>query len=193
LPSLFVSIENKDGRDTLTLTGLDKLDEPPSLIALRDRAADLLPRLDIPEVLLEIQAKTGFANEFSHISEANARVEDLPTSICAALLAEACNIGIEPLIRKDSPALTKGRLTWVRQNYIRAETLTRANACLVDYQAQIPLAHVWGGGEVASADGLRFVVPIRTINARPNSKYFGPGRGVTYYNFISDQFDDLEI
>jgi len=46
----------------------------------------------------------------------------------------------------------------------------------------------WGGGEVASADGLRFVVPVRTLNAGPNSKYFGVGRGVTYYNFTSDQF-----
>jgi len=32
---------------------------------------------------------------------------------------------------------------------------------------------------IASADGLRFVVPVRTINAGPNSKYFSLGRGVT--------------
>jgi TnpA family transposase len=41
---------------------------------------------------------------------------------------------------------------------------------------------------VASADGLGFVVPIRTLNAGHNPKYFGVGRGVTYYNFSSDQF-----
>ena len=41
---------------------------------------------------------------------------------------------------------------------------------------------------MASADGLRFVVPVRTVNAGPNSKYFGTGRGITYYNFTSDQF-----
>lgn len=29
---------------------------------------------------------------------------------------------------------------------------------------------------------------MRTINARPNPKYFGIERGVTYYNFSSDQF-----
>lgn len=59
---------------------------------------------------------------------------------------------------------------------------------LVDEQSRIPLAQVWGGGEVASADGLRFVVPVRSLHAGPNSKYFGTGRGVTYYNFTSDQF-----
>ena len=41
---------------------------------------------------------------------------------------------------------------------------------------------------MASADGLRFVVPVHTVNAGPNSKYFGTGRGITYYNFTSDQF-----
>jgi TnpA family transposase len=51
--------------------------------------------------------------------------------------------------------------------------------------------HTWGGGEVASADGLRFVVPVRTIHAGPNPKYFGYEYGVTYYNLLSNQFTGL--
>ena len=31
-------------------------------------------------------------------------------------------------------------------------------------------------------------MPVRTVNAGPNPKYFGVGRGITYYNFTSDQF-----
>jgi hypothetical protein len=127
-----VRIEQVKGRDTLTLTGLDKLDEPPSLITLREQIQARLPRVDLPEVLLEIHARTGFAHEFTHISEGAARVADLPMSLCAVLLAEACNIGLEPVVRSDIPTLTRSRLSWVQQNYIRAETLTRANACLVD-------------------------------------------------------------
>lgn len=183
-----VRIEQVEGRDTLVLSGLDKLEEPPSLIALREQVNEMLPRVDLPEALLEVQARTGFADEFTHLSEGNARVEDLSTSICAVLIAEACNIGLEPLVRPDVPALTLGRMSWVQQNYIRMDTLIRANARLVDAQARIPLAQLWGGGEVASADGLRFTVPVRTLNAGPNSKYFGVGRGITYYNFTSDQF-----
>jgi TnpA family transposase len=183
-----VRIEKVAGRDTLTLTPLDRLDEPASLTTIRETVAGLLPRVDLPDVLLEIQARTNFAGAFTHVSEGAARVDDLATSVCAVLLAEACNIGLEPLVRPDVPALTRGRLTWVQQNYVRAETLIRANAQLVDAQAKIPLAQAWGGGEVASADGLRFVVPVRTVNAGPNSKYFGTGRGITYYNFTSDQF-----
>jgi TnpA family transposase len=79
----------------------------------------------------------------------------------------------------------------VQQNYIRAETLTRANVRLVDAQNRIGLVRQWGSGEVASADGLRFTVPIRTIAAGRNPKYFPKARGITYYNLVSDQFTGL--
>lgn len=77
------------------------------------------------------------------------------------------------------------------RNYIREETLLAANAKLVSAQNQIALARAWGGGEVASADGIRFVVPVATVHAGPNPKYFGIGRGVTYYNLTSNQFTGL--
>lgn len=173
---------------SLTITHLEKLEEPPSLTQLSKQVNDLLPKVDLTELLLEINAHTGFAEEFTHISKSNARANDLAISICAVLLSEACNIGLEPLIKHHVPALTRHRLNWVKQNYLRAETLVSANARLVDYQATLNLAKKWGGGEVASADGMRFVAPIRTVNARPNRKYFGANRGITWYNFVSDQF-----
>ncbi|MEA5516760.1 Tn3 family transposase, partial [Nodularia sp. UHCC 0506] len=179
---------NKKGRDTLTVTNLDKLEEPASLKALKILVAELLPRVDLPEALLEIHAKTGFMDEFNHGSQESSRVTDLHISVCAVLIAQSCNIGLKPVIRADIPALTRNRLAWIQQNYLRSETLKSANARLVDAQTQIPLAQTWGGGEVASADGLRFVVPVQTLNSGPNSKYFGRGRGITYYNFTSDQF-----
>ena len=70
-------------------------------------------------------------------------------------------------------------------------TLTAANAKLVTAQNDIDLVRAWGSGEVASADGLRFVVPIRTIHSGPNPRYFGRERGVTYYNMTSDQYTGL--
>lgn len=183
-----VVLTESGGKQTVTLSGLDRLDETARLIRLREQVGMLLPRVDLPEILLEIHQRTGFADEFFHVTEAGTRIQDLAVSVCAALIAEACNIGLEPLVRKDHPALSRDRLTWVQQNYFRAETLTRANARLVAAQTRIPLAQAWGGGEVASADGLRFVVPVRTVSAGPNRKYFGAGKGITYYNFTSDQF-----
>lgn len=184
----YVNIDSSGKNVALSITNLDKIEETSSLKHIRELVTALLPKIDLTELILEINVHTGFANEFSHISEANARVPDLSISICAVLLAEACNIGFEPLTKDNIPALTRHRLSWVKQNYLRSETLIAANARLVDYQYTIALAQEWGGGEVASADGMRFVVPVKTINASPNKKYFGNGRGITWYNFISDQY-----
>lgn len=182
---------NGDGKLDLILSPLDALDEPPSLIALRDKVAGMLPRVDLPELILEIAARTHFTDAFTHVSERGARAEDLHISICAVLMADACNTGLEPFVRGDVPALRRDRLVWVDQNYKRDETIQAANAMLVAAQSNIPLAAEWGGGEVASADGMRFVVPVRTVHAGPNPKYFGRGRGVTWYNLMSDQFSGL--
>jgi TnpA family transposase len=184
-------VEQLDGKDDLIVTPLDKLDEPDSLVKLRAEVNARLPRVDLPEVLLEIAARTEFTSKFTHVSERESRMQDLPTSLCANLIGEACNIGLEPLTRNDVPALRRARLSWVSQNFIRNETLVDANACLVAEQNRIALVHQWGGGEVASADGLRFVVPVRTLHAGPNPKYFGFERCVTYYNLVSDQFTGL--
>jgi len=183
-----VRVETVEGRDRPVLTPLDRLGEPASLLALREQVAVLLPRVDLPDLLLEVAGWTGFPTEFTLVSEGASCAEDLHLSVCGVLVIEACNIGLEPLVQPGQPALTRARLSWVEQNYLRADTLTGANARLVDAQTDIALAHTWGGGEVASADGLRFVVPVPTLNAGPNPRYFGPGRGVTYLNFLSIQF-----
>jgi TnpA family transposase len=82
-------------------------------------------------------------------------------------------------------------MSWADPDYVRDDTLVAANARLVAAQNKVALARAWGGGEVASADGMRFVVPARTVHAGHNPKYFWAGRGVTYYNLVSDQFTGL--
>ena len=150
-----------------------------------------LPRLDLPELILEMHARTGFASAFTHASEGNARAEDIATTICGVLVAEAINTGFEPLVRPEIPSLRRSRLSWVKQNFMRAETLTAANALLVAAHNSIPLASALGGGDVASAYGLRFTVPVRTIHAGPNPHYYGRKRGVTWYNLLSNRYSGL--
>jgi TnpA family transposase len=186
-----VRFETVAGKPELILSPLDKLEDPPSLVALREEVKSRMPRVDLPEILIEIAARTGCMDSFTHLTERSARASDLTTSLCAVLLAEACNTGPEPFVRQDTPALRRDRLLWVDQNYVRYETLTAANTLLVGAQSRIRLARAWGGGDVASADGMRLVVPVRTIHAGPNPKYFNRGRGVTWYNLLSDQATGL--
>ncbi len=180
-----VSVDD-DGR--LHVGTLDAVPDPPSLTDLRRRCEAMLPRVDIGELILEVMSwEPGFIDAFTAASGGRSRLADLHVSIAAALTAQALNVGYTPVISPGVTALTRDRISHVDQNYLRAENFAAANAPLIDAQAGIALAQAWGGGLVAAVDGIRFVVPVRSIDARPNPKYYGRRRGATWLNLISDQ------
>ncbi|MBB5781869.1 TnpA family transposase [Nonomuraea jabiensis] len=180
-------VPGEDGRVKLAVDRLEAIGESESLKTLRAVVAAMLPRVDLPELLLEVHAWTGFLDAYTHVAKVASRLEDLPVSVAALLVAESCNVGRTPVIQPGHAALTRDRLSHVDQNYLRADTHAAANARLIDAQAKIPVAAAWGGGLVASVDGLRFVVPVRTINAAPSPRYFGLKAGITWLNAVNDQ------
>src|SRR3546814_18631451 len=80
----------------IVVTPLDKLDEPESLRALRGAVQTRMPKAGMPDIFLEVMARTGFAKSFTHLSERQATVEHFEISLCATLVGGACNIGLEP-------------------------------------------------------------------------------------------------
>lgn len=66
--------------------------------------------------------------------------------------------------------------------------LKAATAALVNFHYHLPLSRVWGGGTLSSSDGQRFPVAGKVRNATALPRYFGYGRGITFYTWTSDQF-----
>nr|WSX76815.1 Tn3 family transposase [Streptomyces sp. NBC_00899] len=172
-----------DGR--LHFAALEPEPEPASLLELRAAVNAMLPRVDLPEVLLEVFSWTGADQAFTSVTGGEARLKDLNVTIAALLVAHGCNVGYTPVMGGVDP-LKYGRLSHVDQTYLRLATYRAANATLIEHQASIPLAQTWGGGLVASVDGMRFVVPVPSVYARPNPKYFGRRGGATWLNMIND-------
>jgi hypothetical protein len=74
-----------DGK--IHLTGVKAVEEPPSLVGLRKRASAMVPRVDLPEVVLEVMSwEDELAAAFTAVSGGKTRLEDLDISIAAALL-----------------------------------------------------------------------------------------------------------
>ena len=177
-----------DDAGKIHLTGVKAIEEPPSLVDLRKRTTAMLPLVDLPEVILEVMSWVPeLAAAFTAVSATRSRLNDLPTSIAACLAAHSMNVGYRPIAKKGVPALERSRLSHVFQNYIRPETLAPANVPLVTRQATVDLAGAWGGGLVAAVDGMRFVVPVPAAFARPNRKFFGSKRGMTWLNAVNDR------
>jgi TnpA family transposase len=124
---------------------------------------------------------------FTAASGGQTRLADLDVSIAACLTAHALNIGYSPIVKKGVEALERDRISHVNQTYLGGETYSPANRWLIEAQAGTAFAQALGGGLVAAIDGMRFVVPVPSIYARPNRKYFGPKRGVTWLNMLNDQ------
>jgi TnpA family transposase len=72
------------------------------------------------------------------------------------LLAEGCNISLTEVAHPGLPALSHDRLSWVSQNYVRAETIAAANERLLAVYRRIPLVQILGDGHIATVDGMRF-------------------------------------
>ncbi|MFJ6438559.1 Tn3 family transposase [Streptomyces sp. NPDC091416] len=176
-----------NGRLKLNVDRLGALGESRSLKWLRKTTAAMLPKIDLPDLLFEVDSWTSFLDAFVHLGDGRTRMEDIKTSLVALLVAEACNIGLTPVADPNEEALTRARLVHVDQYYLRADTIAAANALLIEAQGKVPIVSQWGEGLLASVDGLRFVVPKRTIHAGPSPKYYHFKRGITWLNAVNDQ------
>src|SRR5271165_2517139 len=177
-----------DEAGRIHVTGDKAIAEPPSLVDLRKRVAAMLPRVGIGEQILEVMGWVPqFLESLTALSGGAARMAGLNVTIAACLTGQALNIGYGPVCTPGVPALERRRIGHVGRTYLRAAGYTAANPHLIAQQAGIGFAQALGGGMVAAIDGMRFVVPVPSLMARPNRKFFGPKRGMTWLNEISDQ------
>lgn len=177
-----------DPEGRVHVASIKAIEEPASLVELRKRIAAMMPRVDVSEAILEVLGWCPqFVDSLTSISGSRAHLADLDVSVAACLTAQALNITYAPITVPDVPALARHRLGYVEHTFLRAENYATANPHLVTAQASIPFAQALGGGLVAAIDGMRFVVPVPSAYTRPNKKYFGPKRGVTWLNMITDQ------
>ena len=151
----------EEGRIVLSPASTEEL--PEEVVQLNDLFAERLPRVELAEVLIEVDSWTGFTKFFRHAGGARSRNPDLVRHAYAAILAQACNFGLTTMA--DIADLTYRQLAWTTDWYLREETLKAAFSALVDFQHQLPLAEAWGGGTLSSSDGQRFPVRGSAENA----------------------------
>ncbi|MBO0881434.1 MAG: Tn3 family transposase [Mycobacterium sp.] len=136
-------------------------------------------------MLLEVQGWTDFASDFTHVNQHGARTHDLPISVCAVLLAEACNVGLEPLVRPEMPALTRARLAWTSRA-IFVPTRSRPPTPPRRRPRRAPDDQgFWVAGNWLRPTGFALLFPSARYTRARNPKYFGPGKGVTHINYSS--------
>nr|WP_244205165.1 Tn3 family transposase [Streptomyces bobili] len=115
MPATSQIVFGDDGR--LHFAALQPEPEPVSLIDLRkavEAVEAMMPRVDLPEVLLEVFSWTGADQAFTSITGGEARLKDLHVTVAALLVAHGCNVGYTPVIG-GTDELKYGRLSHVDQ------------------------------------------------------------------------------
>jgi hypothetical protein len=173
--------------DRLELAQPDALDESPAAVRLRAHLDRLMPHIDIPDLLAEVEGWTGFTGQLTHAGGATPRIADLQQHLHAALLASGLNLG--PTRMAECCPLSYRQLAWATEWYLGDEQLQAANDVLVDYLHQLQLAAHWGTGAFSSSDGQRFPARGRAATADAMAREFGFRRGaLNLVNWVSDQY-----
>jgi len=158
---------------------------PQEAQSLIDRAYRLLPTIKITELLMEVDAWTGFTKHFTHIKNGGSASDT--HLLLTAILSDAINLGLTKMAIS-SPGTTYARLSWLQAWYIRDETYVKALAELTNAQFYHPFASNWGEGKTSSSDGQRFKAASYAAEKGNINPKYGSDPGMQFYTHISDQY-----
>jgi TnpA family transposase len=144
-----------------------------------------LPEIRITDLMLEVDADIGFTDAFTNFRTGAVCKDKL--GLMNVLLAEGLNLGLSKMAGA-SNSHGYWQLQRISQWHIVSDAINRALAAVIDAQADLPMAHIWGLGETASSDGQFFPTTrqgeaMNLINAK-----YSNDPGIKAYTHVSDQF-----
>lgn len=158
---------------------------PEPARAFVDQVYDMLPRTKITDLLVEVDAWTGFSEQFTHLRSG------LPTNnrqaLLTVILADGINLGLTRMVEA-APGSSFKRLSRVADWHVREECYSRALAEIVNQHHRIGLAGHWGDGTTSSSDGQHFPLGNAGRNLGHRNPKYGSQPVVIFYTHISDQY-----
>jgi len=176
------------GTDRIHVEKLEK-ETPEEAKLLSERLYKLLPRVKLPDLLIEVSKWTGFDKNFVHASTGNVCNSEEKTILMASLMAMGTNIGLVKM-SDATPGITYRQMANTAQWRMYDDAMKRAQATLVNYQHKQFLSSYWGDGSTSSSDGMRVQVGVSALNAEHNPHY-GSEKGATIYRHVSDQYSSF--
>jgi hypothetical protein len=150
---------------------------------LREQVNFRLPKVGLVEIIREVDSWVNYTNELRDGD--SSRNSERDSLLYAALMSNGCNIPLADLAR--SSDLDYQALWWVANNHFSDENVKKSNNIVVNFLHKQWLSEYWGDGTLSSSDGQRFPTSGKIRNATSIVKYFGFGRGITFYTHTSDR------
>lgn len=150
---------------------------------------ELLPRIKLTDLLMDVARWTGFHEQFVHASTNRIPNEEETKVIMATLMAMGTNVGLTKMA-ESTPGISYRQMANVAQWRLYEDAMNKAQAVLVNFHHRLTLPSYWGDGTTSSSDGMRMQIGVSALHADANPHY-GTGKGATIYRFVSDQFSSF--
>ena len=134
-----------------------------------------------------VDQQTGFLAQFSHILGKNVSPKIPKHQLIASILALGTNHGLAKMGQISD--LSTQQLRTAKNNFLRAETLEKANIEIINASSRLPMFKYYNIEEDrihSSSDGQKFKTQFHTFNARYSPKYFGLGKGISDYTLVAN-------
>jgi len=151
---------------------------------------DRIPKVDITDLLVEVDGWTDFAGQFVHLRTAEAVRS--PQALLAAILGDATNLGAKRMADA-SAGVSERQITWARLFHIRPETYRTGLATIINAQLAHPYSKLWGTGSTSSSDGQFFRASGRGAKRSDVNAHYGGDPGNKFYTWVSDQHGHFHI
>ena len=162
----------------------------PEARAFADGIEAMMPRVRVTELLHEVNRATGFASVFTNLRTGE-HCED-ENALLAVILADATNLGLGRMAAA-SQGVTRDKLIWTADAYIRPETYKAALAKIIDAHHALPAAAIWGDGTTSASDGQFFRSAKRGNAAGEVNARYGHDPGLEFYTHVSDQHGPYSV
>ncbi|WP_420820972.1 Tn3 family transposase [Shimazuella alba] len=163
---------------------------PEEAEVLLQHVYDLLPRIKLTDLLVEVDGWTHFTRHFTHLHN-NSEPREKST-LFAALLADGINLGLSKMADA-CPGITYEQLAWVADWYIREETYSKAQAELVDFHHTHPFSIYFGDGTTSSSDGQDFRAGHQARSSAQVNTHYGSDPRIKFYSHLSDQYSPFFV
>jgi len=160
---------------------------PPAAEIAKREAYNRLPRAKITDVLLDVDAWTGFSKCFTHRRSGRPADDKNALLIFTCILADGINLGLTRMADTCRGASLR-QLAHVHDWHVSENAYAEALGRLIDAHRALPLARAWGDGTTSSSDGQHFFAGGRGASIADINARHGNEPGVAFYTHVSDQY-----
>ncbi len=113
---------------------------------------ELLPRIKLTDLLMEVANWTKFHEQFVHASTNRPPNEEETKILMAAIMAMGTNIGLTKMADA-TPDISYRQMANTTQWRLHEDAMNKAQSVLVNYHHKLSLPTYWGDGTSSSSDG----------------------------------------